>query len=599
MLYPEINEARSVIDLSGPWYFRLDDGSHDEGKADSDFIGHDSLIAVPASYNDLKENPEYRKHYGWAYYRRTIIIPRALCSERIMLRFDAVTHYAKVYLDGELIAEHKGGFLPFEADITKKVKNGREAELIVAVDNRINHSTLPMGNEGGTAFFGSDNADVPSVIAAKKWRKPTNLPNFDFFNYAGINRPVRIYTTPKSYIDDITITTDIEGNDGVISFSVSAKGSGKTTVEIVDREGKRIAEAEGTEGVIRIKDAHLWWPYPGDPYLYKAVARHGDDVYSLEFGIRTAEVNGLDFLINGRPFYFKGFGKHEDTAIHGRGFDFVMDMRDVSMIHWMGANSFRTSHYPYAEEMYQLCDREGIVIIDETPAVGIGGTTEDIYKIGSFRKHHEDVIKDLIARDKNHPSVVMWSMGNEPDVVSYPDSAYEYWHSLYEYTKALDPAGRPVTFVCNQNNYERDRITREMDVVCINRYYGWYNLSGDMEAAAYALNMELDFWEEIGKPLIITEYGADTLPGFHLSSPEMFSEEFQILYYRTMNGEFDKRKFIIGEHPWNFADLNTIQGPMRADGNRKGLLTRDRRPKMAAHYFRKRWQSIPDFGYKR
>ena len=599
MLYPEINEARSVIDLSGPWYFRLDDGSHDEGKADSDFIGHDSLIAVPASYNDLKENPEYRKHYGWAYYRRTIIIPRALCSERIMLRFDAVTHYAKVYLDGELIAEHKGGFLPFEADITEKVKSGREAELIVAVDNRINHSTLPMGNEGGTAFFGSDNADVPSVIAAKKWRKPTNLPNFDFFNYAGINRPVRIYTTPKSYIDDITITTDIEGNDGVISFSVSAKGSGKTTVEIVDREGKRIAEAEGTEGVIRIKDAHLWWPYPGDPYLYKAVARHGDDVYSLEFGIRTAEVNGLDFLINGRPFYFKGFGKHEDTAIHGRGFDFVMDMKDVSMIHWMGANSFRTSHYPYAEEMYQLCDREGIVIIDETPAVGIGGTTEDIYKIGSFRKHHEDVIKDLIARDKNHPSVVMWSMGNEPDVVSYPDSAYEYWHSLYEYTKALDPAGRPVTFVCNQNNYERDRITREMDVVCINRYYGWYNLSGDMEAAAYALNMELDFWEEIGKPLIITEYGADTLPGFHLSSPEMFSEEFQILYYRTMNGEFDKRKFIIGEHPWNFADFNTIQGPMRADGNRKGLLTRDRRPKMAAHYFRKRWQSIPDFGYKR
>ncbi len=599
MLYPEINEARSVIDLSGPWYFRLDDGSHDEGKADSDFIGHDSLIAVPASYNDLKENPEYRKHYGWAYYRRTIIIPRALCSERIMLRFDAVTHYAKVYLDGELIAEHKGGFLPFEADITEKVKSGREAELIVAVDNRINHSTLPMGNEGGTAFFGSDNADVPSVIAAKKWRKPTNLPNFDFFNYAGINRPVRIYTTPKSYIDDITITTDIEGNDGVISFSVSAKGSGKTTVEIVDREGKRIAEAEGTEGVIRIKDAHLWWPYPGDPYLYKAVARHGDDVYSLEFGIRTAEVNGLDFLINGRPFYFKGFGKHEDTAIHGRGFDFVMDMKDVSMIHWMGANSFRTSHYPYAEEMYQLCDREGIVIIDETPAVGIGGTTEDIYKIGSFRKHHEDVIKDLIARDKNHPSVVMWSMGNEPDVVSYPDSAYEYWHSLYEYTKALDPAGRPVTFVCNQNNYERDRITREMDVVCINRYYGWYNLSGDMEAAAYALNMELDFWEEIGKPLIITEYGADTLPGFHLSSPEMFSEEFQILYYRTMNGEFDKRKFIIGEHPWNFADFSTIQGPMRADGNRKGLLTRDRRPKMAAHYFRKRWLAIPDFGYKR
>ena len=138
-----------------------------------------------------------------------------------------------------------------------------------------------------------------------------------------------------------------------------------------------------------------------------------------------------------------------------------------------------------------------------------------------------------------------------------------------------------------------------MDVVCINRYYGWYNLSGDMEAAVYALNLELDFWEKQEKPVIMTEYGADTLPGFHLSSPEMFSEEFQVLYYDTINKEFDKRAFMIGEHPWNFADFNTIQGPMRADGNRKGLLTRDRRPKMAAHYFRKRWNEIPDFDYKK
>ena len=119
-----------------------------------------------------------------------------------------------------------------------------------------------------------------------------------------------------------------------------------------------------------------------------------------------------------------------------------------------------------------------------------------------------------------------------------------------------------------------------------------------MDAACYALNLELDFWEKIGKPVILTEYGADTLPGFHLSVPEMFSEEFQAMYYDRINSELDKRSFIIGEHPWNFADFNTIQGPMRADGNRKGLLTRDRRPKAAAHYFRKRWGDIPSFGYK-
>ncbi len=596
MLYPEINKARNVMDLSGVWSFRLDDGKHSDGYAEEKFFSNSTLIAVPASYNDLNENPDFRSHCGWAYYKRTFTVPSSLSSERIMLRFDAVTHSAKVYLDGKLIKEHQGGFLPFETEITDLVKDGEEHSLIVAVDNRINHSTLPMGNEGGTAFFGSDNADVPSVIAAKKWRKPVNLPNFDFFNYAGINRPVRIYTTPKEYIKDITVTTAINGDDGVIDFDVETSAPGPVSITVKDKEGKIVAAGNKT---LTVKNARLWWPRPGDPYLYKATVTYGSDVYTLNVGIRTVEVKGTEFLINNKPFYFKGFGKHEDSAVHGRGFDLVLDVKDISMIGWMNANSFRTSHYPYAEEMYDLCDREGIVIIDETPAVGIGGTSEDVYKIGHFQQHHKDVLKDLIERDKNHPSVVMWSMGNEPDVVTFPDSAYDYWHDLYEYTKPLDKQQRPVTFVVNQNNYERDRITREMDVVCINRYYGWYNLSGDMDAACYALNLELDFWEKQNKPVILTEYGADTLPGFHLSSPEMFSEEFQVMYYDRINTELDKRKFVIGEHPWNFADFNTIQGPMRADGNRKGLLTRDRRPKMSAHYFRKRWSEIPDFSYKK
>lgn len=112
-------------------------------------------------------------------------------------------------------------------------------------------------------------------------------------------------------------------------------------------------------------------------------------------------------------------------------------------------------------------------------------------------------------------------------------------------------------------------MTRTMDVVCVNRYYGWYNLSGDLDAACYALNMELDFWEKQNKPVMITEYGADAVAGIHESVPEMFSEEFQMEYYRRQNAEFDKRSFFIGEQVWNFADFATIQGCMRADGNKK------------------------------
>ncbi|MDO5551513.1 MAG: beta-glucuronidase [Lachnospiraceae bacterium] len=606
MLYPRENEVRAISDLSGIWDFCLGDACDPGDTCGSlnAFCSQADRIAVPASYNDQKDDPAYRRHYGWAYYQRKVTVPSCYAGQRLVLRFDAVTHHAKIYINGGLVMEHKGGFLPFELDVTSQIPAGTSAQLIVAVDNRVNHSTLPVGNEGGTAFFGSDNPGIPSVEAAKLWRRPQNLPNFDFFNYAGINRPVRLYTTPKAYIQDITLVPDIKGTDGIVAYQVETAGEDEkmvstVKVEIMDADGNLVASGEGAQGRMVVPNASLWQPWPGTPYLYTARVTYGQDRYEQPFGIRTVKVEGKQFLINGQPFYFKGFGKHEDSAFHGRGLDLCLDVKDVNLIHWLHANSFRTSHYPYAEEMYELCDREGIVIIDEAPAVGIGaGEHCDPYQTFSIREHHEQVLRDMIDRDKNHPCVVMWSMGNEPDTEHFPESAYQYWQGLYKLTHQLDPANRPVTFVCCQNHYERDLVTRTMDVVCINRYYGWYNLSGDLDAACYGLNQELDFWEKQGKPVMITEYGADAVAGIHNCVPEMFSEEYQTEYYERQNAEFDKRDFFIGEHVWNFADFGTIQGCMRVDGNKKGLLTRERRPKMAAHYFRKRWGQIPNFGYK-
>lgn len=118
---------------------------------------------------------------------------------------------------------------------------------------------------------------------------------------------------------------------------------------------------------------HLWEPRPGTPYLYTLHATCGADVYDQTFGVRSIEVRGTQVLLNGKPLYFKGFCKHEDFTAHGRGFDPVLNVKDVNLIHWANANAVRTSHYPYAEEFYDLCDREGILVMDETPAVGIGG----------------------------------------------------------------------------------------------------------------------------------------------------------------------------------------------------------------------------------
>ena len=137
-----------------------------------------------------------------------------------------------------------------------------------------------------------------------------------------------------------------------------------------------------------------------------------------------------------------------------------------------------------------------------------------------------------------------------------------------------------------------------MDVICLNRYYGWYVYGGDLKAAEQALAIELDYWKQFNKPLMFTEYGADTIAGLHSATPTMFTEEYQVDFYKAVHNVTDRYDFFIGEQVWNFADFATIQGIMRVEGNKKGIFTRDRRPKLAAHYFHRRWHIIPDFGYK-
>ena len=576
-LYPQNNASRMVLDLGGIWEFRF--------RGDEEW----QTIAVPASYNDQDPDPRFRNAAGIVEYRRSITIPFAWKGMRVCLRFDGVAHNARILLNGREIGAHRGGFLPFEVELEGILAPGETAELTVEADNRINHTTLPIGTEGDTAFFGSDNPGILAVEAGKKWQEERgiNRPAFDFFNYTGIQRPVRLAATPKRYIRDVTVVPSLSGE---VRYAVETAGEGGTVrAEAVDPDGKVVARCEGREGILRVPDPQLWEPWPGKPALYTARIRYDEDLYELPFGIREVRVEGTKFLINGKPFRFHGPCKHEDSPFRGRGTDPCVNVTDIHLYHWMHANCFRTSHYPYAEEMYQLCDREGIVVVDETPAVGMWASED--YGWG-LEDYHRQVLDDMIRRDKNHPCVVMWSLGNEPDTDTYPDKAYHYWHPLYEAAHRADPQDRPVTVVGCQNRYERDRVICDMDVVLINRYYGWYNLSGDLDAACYAFRKELDWWADRNKPIILSEYGADTIAGLHGAAAEMFTEEFQVEFYRAISECLDERSFVIGEMPWNFADFATCQGPMRAGGNRKGLFTRDRKPKMAAHYFRNRWTDM-------
>jgi beta-glucuronidase len=205
---------------------------------------------------------------------------------------------------------------------------------------------------------------------------------FDFFNYAGIDRPVVLYTTPSTYIDDITVVTDVDGTNGFVNYTVTVEGSDEVTARIglVDKDGNEVATDTVLEGSLFVTDANLWWPYLMDPnpgYLYSLEVQLFDtsgallDKYEQPVGIRTIFWDSDSVKINNRSIYLRGFGRHEDSDIRGKGLDLPLIIRDHNLIKWIGANAYRTSHYPYAEEIMDLADQLGIMIINECPAVGL------------------------------------------------------------------------------------------------------------------------------------------------------------------------------------------------------------------------------------
>ncbi len=597
MLYPIMTETRNVIDLSGIWSFKLIEykGEYDVTTE----IDTDLQMAVPGSYNDQGVVSSIRNHVGKVVYETTFTIPNVLQQERQVLRFGSATHEAEVFVNGQKVVSHRGGFLPFEVEINDVVQKGKN-RLTVIVNNILDDSTLPVGN-------------FKEVKDSKGNIKAVNEPNFDFFNYAGLHRPVKIYTTPKEhYIEDIVIVPHVDGQNAQVEYTVKASGNQSIQVDIVDQEGHIVASENGAESTVEIENVHLW--QPGDGYQYTlAVSIKADDevidYYEEPFGVRSIEVKNGQFLINGEPFYFKGFGKHEDTYYHGRGLNEVSNIQDLNLMKWIGANSFRTSHYPYSEEMMRLADEQGVVVIDETTAVGVhlnfsaaldGSQNTDTWKKIRTKEDHEQVIKELIARDKNLACVVMWSIANEPDSASL--GAKEYFEPLVNLAKELDPQNRPCTIVTLLNSLpDVCQVQDLVDVLCLNRYYGWYVQSGDLEAAKEALRQELDGWleKQPDKPIMFTEYGADTVVGLHAIDDIMFTEEYQVKYYEANHEIIDQCPNFVGEQVWNFADFETSNGVIRVQGNRKGIFTRERRPKVVAHYFRKRWNNIPDFGYKK
>ncbi|MGC5629783.1 beta-glucuronidase [Georgenia sp. Z1344] len=596
---PQETATRDRRPLDGIWDFALDpDG---RGRTDRWFAGRlpgARDMAVPASYNDLVPDRAVREHVGEAWYQRTVRVPRGWAGERIVLHLESATHRATVWVGETEVVSHEGGYTPFEVDVTVHVRPGETVRVTVVVDNTLTFRSIPPG----------------VVEDTEDGRRQTYW--HDFVNYAGLHRSVWLHSTPRDHLTDITVVPGLDGTTGTIDWLVEASSQATETVAVIlrDADGRVVAEDDaeagpgGAAGTLTVPDVHRW--APGNGYLYDLEVRLIDgeevlDSYHQSVGVRTVEVRGTELLINGEPFYFRGFGMHEDHDVIGKGHSDAHLVHDTELLHWIGANSLRTSHYPYSQDVLEHADRHGLVVIDEVAAVGqnmgLGGGIFGAQGYTTFspetindesREVHARAIRELVHRDKNHPSVVLWSIANEPE--SDTEAAEAYFRPLFALTRELD-ATRPVGFVnVMLAPHGTCRVSQFADVLMLNRHYGSYVHTGELAAAERAWTEELQAWATDRKPIIITEYGADTLAGLHSDPAEPWSEEYQVEYLEMNHRVLDSIDAVIGEHVWNFADFATKAGVMRVGGNKKGAFTRDRRPKAAAHALRERWRAARD-----
>jgi beta-glucuronidase len=585
MLYPIQNSVRNKLDLSGIWDFKIDPDKLGESNGWFNGLTESRPIAVPGSWNE-----QYEDLFGYldlAWYVKQTYVPSNWQGQRVFIRVGSACYQGTVYVNGEQVGTHEGGHLPFAFEITNLVKWDADNVIAISVENELKATRVPSGNMSSTmGMFAS-----------------TPRTTFDFYPFAGLHRPVVLYTVPQTYIEDVTVVTGINGADGTVKvtakLNAAATAQGSVQLKGGDTAVKaNLAFKDGVaEATLTVPNAHLW--SDKDPYLYDLIIQSEGDSYSLKAGIRTIAVQGGQILLNGQPVQMNGYGRHEDFIASGKGLNLPLMIKDYQLMRWTGANAYRTSHYPYSEEEMQLADREGFLIIDEIPAVSLQFGDEE--NIAERLRMCLQQIDELIARDKNHPAVVMWCVANEPMPTGFgvgaigekfvsPSEAIGKTFLETELARAreLDPT-RLVTIVTVMGGPES--WMEQCDVVCMNRYWGWYTLGGELDKARARLEQELDeVWELWHRPIIMTEFGADTMAGMHGHPNVMWTEEYQADYIRMHLEVAAARDFIAGMQVWNFADFAAVQSIARVGGlNMKGIFTRTRQPKMAAHVLREFW----------
>lgn len=587
MIRPQSNAYRDRVDLSGIWRALPDPSRIGQANGWASGLPNPTFaIAVPGSWNEQLAEIGLMNYVGDMWMETRVFVPFSFSGRGIALRFGSADYSATVWVNGHLAGCSGAEHLPFELTISDFVSVGTEAVIIVRVTN-----LLP--EQGPTQRVSQQD------YANEGRPKDEYLPSvrFDFFPYGGLNRPVYMVALPKDRITSLRLTPSLDGTIGQIDVELCYQGNSDRAVVVFTHKGIAasatlwLKDGKGA-GQVRIENCPLW--SPTTPHLFDvradlvAGAFGTVDQVRLKTGVREIRVVGHQLLLNGAPLVLKGFGKHEDSPFRGRGLDLPQMIKDFQLLKWCGANSVRTSHYPYAEEFYDLCDEHGIMVIDEVFSINLDFRRVKLDGLEA----HKCAITQLIARDYNHPCVIAWSLANEPGYLgekNYSKDSAPYWKALFAHARNQD-ASRPMTHANVVYAGLDDPAFDEGDFLMINRYYGWYHEPAQLDRAIPKLIADFDaLASAYTKPIFVAEFGADALAGQHATYPQLFTEDYQSDFIAAYWQAITEHPSVIGGHVWNFADFRTAQHGRRVVFNLKGVFTRDRTPKKAAFTVRALW----------
>ncbi|HEV7398270.1 MAG TPA: glycoside hydrolase family 2 TIM barrel-domain containing protein [Pyrinomonadaceae bacterium] len=558
-------QGRKTVGLDGQWQTIIDPyetGYYDyrylpsangyfkdaKPKTKSDLIEYDfdtsESLAVPGDWNTQKER--LLLYEGTIWYRKSFDYQKEP-GTRLFVYFGAANYVADVYLNGEKLGRHEGGFTPFNFEITTLVRD-KANSLIIKVDNQRRRDGVPTLNT-------------------------------DWWNYGGLTREVKLVETPATFVQDYFIQLQ-KGSHDHISGWVKLNG-GKLKQKVVVRIPEASASRSFTtdaNGFAEIGfDANLTLWSPDNPKLYEVVVEAETDRVPDLIGFRSIETKGSEILLNGRPIFLRGVSIHEEAPFRG-GRAFSKEDA-TTLLGWakeLGCNFVRLAHYPHNESMVRQADKLGLMVWSEIPVYWT-----ILWENPATFENAQNQLTEMIARDKNRSAVIIWSMANETPI---GDARLSFLKKLVDRARGLDStrlisAALERHYLDEQTEMIDDSLGEYLDVLGCNEYVGWYDGLPDKTDG-------LQWKTKYQKPLIMSEFGGDALYGKHGDALTRWTEEYQENLYQHTLKMLKKITFLRGTCPWILMDFRSPRRPLpgiQDFHNRKGLIS-DRGERKKAFY---------------